>query len=448
MAFLENFNDALGAVIWGPLMMLLMVGTGIYLTVRCGFFQLTKIPVIWKSTVGSLFQKKGEKHEQRMTPFQAVSTALAGTMGIGNISGVAAAIVIGGPGSIFWMWVSAFFGMATKYAEVVLAIRFRQCDKSGGYHGGAMYYIERGVGSRWLAVLFAVLCTVASFGIGNMVQANAVAQAAHNSYGVSTIIAGLLLAFICGLVIIGGVKRIGRIAEIVVPFMTVLYFAGAVVVLIVNRERFFDAFGLIFRYAFSFSSVGGGISGYVILLAMRYGLSRGVFSNEAGLGSAPIAHACADCRSGVEQGFWSVFEVFLDTILMCTITALVILTSDCWCGGLTGTELTSAAFGEVLGSWGSGFITLAVILFGFCSIIGWCCYGEKCVEYLSKKRRSVKLYRIVFVVMIVVGACIRMELVWNLSDTFNGLMAIPNLLAVLLLSRYVVEETHTYFHRN
>lgn len=443
---IQQVNDAVNQFVWGPVMLLVLLGLGIYLSFRTKFFQLTKFGLAMRTTIGSLFHKPKKAKKGGITPFQAVSTALAGTLGTGNIVGVSTAIVSGGPGAVFWMWVSAFFGMITKYAEVVLAIKFRRKNRRGEYVGGPMYYIEDGLHCKPLAMVFAFLCICASFGIGNMTQSNSVSEALESSFHLNKLLIGVALAVFVGMVMLGGVKRIGKITERVVPFMGIFYTLFAILVVFLNRDQLGEAFGLIFRYAFHLKAAAGGGAGYLISTAMRYGVSRGVFSNEAGLGSAPIAHAASDTDSPVKQGMWGIFEVFFDTIVMCTLTTLVILTSGLWDCGATGATLTLAAFSKTLGSGAANIVSISMIFFAFATIIGWSYYGEKCIEYLFKDQRAVKTYRIVYVIFVVVGATTNLTLIWSVSDSLNGLMAIPNIIALIALSSLVIRETKDYCH--
>ena len=448
MDILKQVNGAINGIVWGPYMLVLLVGTGILFTVWLKVFQVTKISVWWKETFGQLFKKtpKTEKDDANITPFQAVTTALASTVGTGNIAGVATAIVAGGPGAVFWMWVSGFFGMMTKYAEIVLALKYRETDSDGTHHGGPMYYIEKGLKMKWLAVVFAVFGTLATFGIGNMTQANAIASSIEGTFKIPALASGIVIALLCALVIIGGIKRIATVTEKLVPFMAVFYFIGGIIFLAINAGKLPGVFGSIFTNAFSFQSVGGGIMGYVIMRGMRYGIARGVFSNEAGLGSAPIAHAASRSENPVEQGLWGIFEVFVDTIIICSISALVILCSGMYgTGDLSGAPLTISAFSSTFGSFGGIFVTIAVACFAASTILGWSYYGQQCLGYLSKNNKTLDLcYKIVFSGLVIVGAIGGLEFVWDVADTLNGLMAIPNLIALVLLSKVVVGLTKEY----
>ncbi len=436
MEFILNLCEAVNKIVWGDGMIIFMLAVGIYFSVATNFFQITKFGSIMKNTVFGIFEKKGNG----ITPFQAVSTALAGTIGTGNIAGVATAITAGGPGAIFWMWISGIFGMMTKYAEVVLAVHFRKKEKDGTLSGGPMYYIEYGLSSRLWGIIFAALCIFASFGIGNMTQSNSIAHAAYETFFIPPYITGVFVALICGAVLLGGVKAVARFSEIIVPFMAIFYITGSVIFLTVNREFVMPALGLIVRSAFSGKSVCGGIAG----AAVKYGIARGIFTNEAGMGSAPIAHGSAETDSPAKQGMWGIFEVFFDTIVMCTITALVILTADggkFYTCGADGAVLTAGAFSTVFGMFGSSFISVAIIFFALASIAGWAFYGQKAVEYITKNRIWVNIYKTAFVLFVFAGTVMELTAVWSISDALNGLMLICNLAAILLLSPIVIKLT-------
>ncbi len=452
MEFITHWNGVINGIVWGPPMLALLIGTGILLTVRGGFVQVRKFGIIMKHTLGSLFKPDAhKKDESGVTPFQAVATALASTVGTGNITGVATAITLGGPGAVFWMWVSAFFGMMTKYAEVLLAVNFREKNERNEWVGGPMYYIEKGLGWKWLAVIFAVFATVASFGIGNIAQSNSIANALNETAGIDPLITGVVVAIGAGIVILGGIKRIAQVTEKLVPFMGLFYVVLGVATLVMNIGNLPEAFRLIFYCAFNPDAALGGVTGYTVMLAIRYGFARGVFSNEAGLGSAPIAHAAANTNSPVKQAFWGAFEVFFDTFIICTITGLVVVSSGVWTSGLEGTALTIAAFGNSLGAIGQWGVTIGTILFAFSTILGWSYYGEKAIEYLFKGTSlvgGVKLgYRLAFVAMTIFGAVGSLKLVWDIADTLNGLMAIPNLIGLVALSGIVVKLTKEYFSK-
>ncbi len=440
---IEQMNEAINQIVWGPITLVLFLAVGVWFTWKTGWLQLTKIPLIFHNTLGSLGRNRRQKKDG-ISPFQAMSTALAGTMGVGNITGIATAMTLGGAGAIFWMWISAFFGMMTKYAEVLLAVRYRQKGASG-YFGGPMYYMEKGVGSRTLAVIFSVLCVAASLGVGNMTQSNAISLAASQLWTLPPWLTGLLIALVIGLVIIGGIRRIAAVTEFMIPFLSLAYLLCSLTVLILQAHRLPWAFGLILSSAFTPSSAVGGIAGYTVSQAIRFGFSRGIFSNEAGLGSAPIAHAAADSAHPAAQGMWGIFEVFADTLVVCTLTALVILTSGVADGGFTGAGMTAAAFSRVLGPWGGRIVSFSLIFYAVAAIIGWSFYGEQSLAYLMPNRKNaVFFYRILFLACCFLGAVAKLDLVWGIADTLNGLMAAPNLLALLTLSDVVKKTTRDF----
>ncbi len=442
MEAIMNINNWLNGIVWGPPMLILIVGTGLFLSISTGFFSITKLGYILKNTLLKMFSKEG-KGEGEVTAFQAVATALAATVGTGNIAGVATAIASGGPGAVFWMWIAAILGMTTKFAEVVLAVNFREKTEDGRFVGGPMYYITNGLGWKWLAVLFAVFGAFAAFGIGNMVQSNSVAEALQNSFNIKPWITGAVLAVVTGLVIIGGIKRIGAFTEKLVPFMAAIYIIGGLVILIMNVSHIPAAFGLIFSSAFTGKAAVGGFAGAAVSQAIRFGVARGVFTNEAGLGSAPIAHAAATTDHPVRQGLWGVFEVFADTLVICSITALAIVSSGVWESGLTGAALTTSAFDATLP--GGGYIvSIGIVLFAFSTIVGWEYYGERCAEYLFGPKANM-IYRILWIPFVLIGAIGGLEFVWSLADTMNGLMAIPNLIGVIALSGTVLKLTKDFF---
>lgn len=446
LEWLEQVNESANGVVWGPVTLFLFLATGIWFTLGTGWFQLSKIGLIFRNTLGTLGKNRRQKKDG-ISPFQAMSTALAGTMGVGNITGIATAMTLGGAGSIFWMWISAFFGMMTKYAEVLLAVRYRQKGATG-YFGGPMYYMEKGVGSKTLAVIFSCLCVAASLGVGNMTQSNAISLAANQLFSFPCWLSGLLTALAIGLVIIGGIRRIATVTEFMIPFLSLGYLGCAILVLILRADRLPEAFHLIFSSACSPVSAAGGVAGYTVAQAIRFGFARGIFSNEAGLGSAPIAHAAADSTHPAAQGMWGIFEVFADTLVCCTVTALAILTSGVWAPSCaySGTALCAAAFATVFGAAGEKFIAISIVLFAFATLIGWSYYGERAVSYLLGDR-AVPLYKILFAAVVLLGSTVRMELAWSLSDTFNALLAIPNLIAITILSREVFQLTKDYVHR-
>ena len=439
-------------------MMLLLISAGIFLSVRTGFFQFRRFGSVMKNTVGQLFDKNlHQKDKGSVSPFQAVTTALAGTIGTGSIAGVATALVLGGPGAVFWMWVSALFGMVTKYSEIVLALRYREKSVDGAYIGGPMYYIKNGLGIKWLAVIFAAFAMIACIGTGNATQSNSISSVLDMNFNIAPWITGLVLTVIVGVVIIGGVKRIATINEKLVPIMAVFFILASIFALIFNAGRIPAAFGLIFTEAFNFKAAFGGVAGYGILAAMRFGVGRGVFSNEAGLGSAPIAHAASSTEDPVKQGMWGVFEVFITTIIICTMSAVVVLTSGIYteafgagvAPAVSGAALSSAAFDEALPFVGGIGIALSTVFFALSTILGWAYYGEACVGYIFKNNRKVAIsvYRAVYVAFVFIGAIAEINTVWLIADCFNALMALPNLIALICLSGVVVKMTKEHFSK-
>ncbi|WP_027108373.1 alanine/glycine:cation symporter family protein [Lacticigenium naphthae] len=440
----QAINTWVNGIVWGWPLLIAILGTGIYFTVQTRFISFTKFPYIMKQTFFKMFSKS-QVGEGEITAFQAVATALAATVGTGNIAGVGTAIAIGGPGAVFWMWIAALFGMATKFAEVVLSIEYREKTANGHFVGGPMYYIKNGTNMNWLAITFAVFGAVATFGIGNMVQSNSVADALNTTFGIDPFITGLVLATLAALVIFGGIKAIGKVTEILVPFMALVYIVGSLFVILFNIQALPAAFVLIFKEAFTGSAAVGGFVGSSFSLAVRYGIARGVFTNEAGLGSAPIAHAAATTDHPVRQGMWGVFEVFADTLILCTLTALVIVMTGAVETGLDGVSLTAAAFGMGL-PFGEYIVTFGIIFFAFSTILGWSYYGERCVEFLFGPKATV-FYRLVYLPLIVVGSVGGLRTVWALADTLNGLMAIPNLIGIGVLSPVVIRLTKNYFKK-
>lgn len=448
-------NGKINDFVWGPIMLVLLVGTGIFLTCRTGWMQVRWFGYIMRNTVGSLFSKKGRKdHGSNLSPFQAVTTALAGTVGTGNIAGVTGAIFAGGPGAVFWMWLSAFFGMCTKYSEIALAMKFRDTDANGIHKGGPMYYIENGLGKgwKWLAVIFAILGGLASFGIGNIAQSSEIAGSLNGLFGLDPLVGGIILTVVVGVVVIGGVKRIGQVTSLLVPFMAVFYIIAGIAVIVLRVTDLPAAFQAIFTEAFSFKAVEGAIFGIAIMKAMQNGFARGVFSNEAGLGSAPIAHAASSTEEPAEQAIWGVFEVFIDTIIICTITSLAVILSGVLDAGTVdafGTKGAAAvaAFNEILpGTLGGTIIQISLIFFALSTILSWSYYGERCWGYISNDNKVfVTIYKVIFVLFCIVGATGSGQLMWDISDTLNGAMAIPNLVALLALSGVVAKITRDYF---
>lgn len=440
---------------WGPIMLALLVGTGVFLSIRTGFIQVSRFGWIMKRTIGSVFKKTDKKDGQNLTPFQAMCTAMAGTVGTGNIAGVTGAVFMGGPGAAFWMWVSAFFGMCTKYAEIALAMKYREKDAEGAYHGGPMYYITNGLGRswKWLAVIFAIFGGLASFGIGNISQSSEIAGAMTALLNVPPIATGVGLAILVAIIILGGVKRIGTVTSYLVPIMSCFYILAGVAVILMRITSIPAAFATIITSAFSLKAVGGGVFGYAIMLAIRQGFARGVFSNEAGLGSAPIAHATSTTEEPVEQAIWGVFEVFVDTIIICTITCLTVVLSGIELGGDALAQYASKgaaavfAFNSILpGNIAGTIIQISLLFFALSTIISWSYYGVQCWGYLTGNSKAVELaYKVIFILVCVVGATGSGTLMWNISDTLNGLMAIPNLIALLALSGVVAKITRDYF---
>ncbi len=448
--WIERANTAVNNVVWGIPMLVLLLATGIYLTVGTGFFQVRRFGYVMKNTIGSMFRNKSTRKTDAhgaISQFQALATALAATVGTGNIVGVVTAIAAGGPGAVFWMWVSAFFGMMTKFAEIVLGVYFRHKNEKGEWVGGPMYYIEKGLRQKWLAVAFSIFCLFASFGIGSIAQVNGIAGAMTNSFHIPNYITGIVVCVLTAIIVFGGMKRMVAVTEKFVPFMAILYIGGALTVILTNVGNLGDAFKSIFEGAFQLRAVGGGAAGYVIARAMRYGFARGVFSNEAGLGSSVMVHSCSDVKEPVQQGLWGIFEVFFDTIIICSLTALTVLcTGAHTVAGLEGINVTIYAFESVLGRFGGYLVSIGLVLFAFSTLLGWTVYGSRAAEYLGG-RRFVRVYEIVFLGTVFLGSVSSVQLVWDLSDTFNGLMALPNLVGVLLLSPLVFRITKNYVRR-
>ncbi len=438
--------ERIDALVWGLPLIILLLGTGIFLTFRLRLIQLTRLGhALWLALIK---RKEDGDAEGDISHFQALMTALSATVGTGNIAGVATAITAGGPGALFWMWVTGLFGMATKYAEAVLAVHFRTRDEAGRMCGGPMYYLTSGLKAPFLGVLFALFTAIAAFGIGNMVQSNSVADAMQTSFGIPVFWTGGLLTVATGLVLIGGIKSIGKVTGVVVPFMIVLYMGAALVILLLHADKLPGMFALIFESAFSGHAAAGGFLGATVQQAIRFGVARGIFSNESGLGSSPIAAAAAQTRHPVTQALVSMTQTFIDTIVVCTMTGLVILLSGAWTGPENGAGLTSLAFAGMLGDGvGDTIVSVGLILFAYSTILGWSYYGEKAIEYLLGYR-AVKPYRALFVLVVFVGTTVKLEVVWKLADIFNALMALPNLLGLLLLSGVVVRITRSYFEKD
>ena len=444
MQVISDFVSTINGIVWGPWMLTLILGVGLFLTMGIKLMPLRKIGtgfrLLWSGRTGSA--ETGE-----IPPFQALMTAMSATVGTGNIAGVATAVFLGGPGALFWMWCTALVGMATKYAEAVLAVKYREVDDAGNHVGGPMYYIRNGLGKKWawLGTLFALFGAIAAFGIGNSVQSNSVAAALSANFGINVWVTGAILAGLTAAVLIGGIKRIGQVASALVPFMALTYIAAGLIVLVIDFKTIPHAFSLIFTHAFSPIAAEGGFAGAAVAAAIRFGVARGVFSNEAGLGSAPIAHAAAQTSDPVKQGLIAMLGTFLDTIVVCSITGLVIITSGVWVSGESGAALTSAAFSQALPGAGNYIVAIGLALFAFSTIIGWSFYGERCVEYLFGLK-IIPLYRAAWVIAILAGAGLSLDFIWLLADTLNAMMAIPNLIALLLLSPVVFRLTKNYFN--
>ena len=473
---ITEINDAVNSFVWVKIGLFLLIGTGILLTILTKCFQITHVRHWWKKTGGGVFDKTSHNKKEKgsVSQFQALCTALAATIGTGNIAGVSAAICLGGPGAVFWMWIAAFFGMMTNFSENVLGIYYRRKNKEGEWSGGAMYYLKDGLGKitgyeklgSFLAVLFAAFAILASFGIGNMGQINKITLNLESAFfadanlptvlgGVSLVnlIIGIVLMLIGGFIIIGGLKRIAAVAEKVVPFMALIYVIGALIIMIVHISTIGHMFVAIFRFAFGIKAVAGGATGVAVMTVIQQGCKRGVFSNEAGLGSSVMVHSNSNVKEPVKQGLWGIFEVFADTFIVCTMTAIVVLSSgyiDLTTGmvedGVSDATLVATAFGNVFGKPGQWFVALAVLLFAFTTVLGWSHYGSKAVEYIFGIA-GVKIYRVIFVLMMVSGAVMTSSLAWDISDTFNGLMMIPNLIGVVALTPVVVKITRNYIAR-
>ncbi|KJZ21778.1 alanine/glycine:cation symporter family protein [Tritonibacter mobilis] len=443
METLNSIVGAVNAVVWGPLMLVLILGVGLFLQVG-----LKLMPILRIGTGFSLLFKgrSPEDGEGQITPFNALMTALSATIGTGNIAGVATAVFLGGPGALFWMWITALVGMATKYSEAVCAVKFREQDSQGNFVGGPMYYIKNGLGDnwKWLGVAFALFGSIAAFGIGNGVQANGVAQVLETNFGFNPSITGVVLMVLTGAVVLGGITRIGAVAGALVPFMAVSYIVAGLIVLLINADQLGSALGLVFTHAFTPSAAEGGFAGAAVWAAIRFGVARGVFSNEAGLGSAPIAHAAAETKGPVNQGLIAMLGTFIDTIIVCSITGLAIIASGVWTSGESGAALTSLAFETSLPGFGGYLIAIALSIFAFTTILGWSYYGEKCVGYLLGAKVLIG-YRILWIVAIYFGATADLGFIWLLADTLNAMMAIPNLIALILLSPVVFAVTKEFF---
>ena len=444
-----DFFTTIDDFVWGPPLLVLLVGTGIYLTIRLGLLQVLRLPKAFKLIFAE------DKGEGDISSFAALATALAATVGTGNIVGVATAIKTGGPGALFWMWIAAFFGMATKYSEGLLAIKFRTLDDQGNVSGGPMYYITHGFSGKWqtiakpLAYFFAFAgVLVAWLGIGTFSQVNSITASLQNSFDWSPKIVSIILALITAAIIFGGIQSISKVSEKVVPFMAGLYILAALVVIFTNFNQLLPVLEMVFQSAFTGKAAVGGFAGATVMVAMRLGIARGVFSNESGLGSAPIAAAAAKTEEPVEQGLISMTGTFIDTIIICTLTGLAILVTGQWSGNLEGAPMTQAAFSSVFGTFGEIALTLSLVLFAFTTILGWSYYGERCFEFIFKSTKFLPLYRLIFVVMVALGGYLTLDVVWKIADIVNGLMALPNLIALLVLSPIIFKETKSYFERH
>lgn len=444
MEAIGNFVISVNGLVWGPPMLVLILGVGLFLSLGLKLMPILNLGegfrLMWRGRTAAGAEKQGD-----IPPFQALMTALSATIGTGNIAGVATAVFLGGPGALFWMWLTALVGMATKYSEAVLAVRFREVDERGAFVGGPMYYIRNGLGKKWawLGVVFAVFAAIAGFGIGNTVQANSVADVLEANFGIPTLATGVILMVLVGMVLIGGIKRIGQVASTLVPFMAIAYVTAGLIVLAVHATEIPAALALVFKHAFSPVAAEGGFAGAAVWAAIRFGVARGIFSNEAGLGSAPIAHAAAQTRNPIDQGMVAMLGTFIDTIIVCTITGLVIISSGMWISGESGASLTSAAFATGF-TGGNYVVAIALATFAFTTIIGWSFYGERCVEFLFGVKAIVP-YRVLWIIAIPVGATLNLGFVWLVADTLNAMMALPNLIALVLLSPVVFRLTKEHF---
>lgn len=440
-----NFLNTLNGWVWGPPLLVLLVGTGIYLTLRLGLLQITKLPLALRY----LFTKDedDDSGDGDVSSFAALCTALSATIGTGNIVGVATAIKTGGPGALFWMWVAAFFGMATKYAEGLLAVKYRVVDENGQMSGGPMYYIEKGLGNKWLAKLFALFgIFVACFGIGTFAQVQSISTAAQDTFNMPVWVTAIALTVLVTMVTLGGIKTISKASEWIVPFMAIFYIVGGMIILIYNASAIPQAVALVIKSAFTPTAAVGGFLGSTVMMAIKNGIARGVFSNESGLGSAPIAAAAAKTKSCVRQGLISMTGTFIDTIIVCTMTGLVLVVTGTWSSEFEGAAMTNQAFriGLPITDLGQYIVTTGLIFFAFTTILGWNYYGERCVEYLFGVK-GIKPYRLIYIVLVGIGAFLKLDMIWTLADIVNGLMAIPNLIGLVGLSGVVIDETKKYF---
>ncbi|MGZ7458342.1 alanine/glycine:cation symporter family protein [Pseudomonas sp. Ma2-10] len=446
MDSINNLVNSINGLVWGPPMLALILGTGLFLMLRLKFMPLSKIgagfALMWQG------RKKDDEASGEISPFQALMTCLAATVGTGNIAGVATAIFLGGPGALFWMWCTALVGMATKYCEVVLAVHYREKDERGEHVGGPMYAIKNGLGKKWLwlGTAFAIFGGLAGFGIGNMVQVNSMAHALESTFNIPLWLTGLVTMIVVGLVILGGIKRIGKVAATLVPFMCVAYIIAAIVVLVVHAEAIPGAFELIFTHAFTPAAATGGFAGAAVMAAIRFGVARGIFSNEAGLGTAGIAQAAGTTSSPVRSGMIGMLGTFIDTIVICSMTGLAIIASGVWTSGVSGAALSAAAFESAMPGYGGALLSIALVVFAFTTILGWSYFGERCWEFMVGTK-AILPFRLFWVLVVPFGAVAQLDFAWLLADTLNGLMAIPNLLSLLLLSPVVVKLTKDHFAR-
>ena len=439
---MQELLGTVNSIVWGPITIILLVGTGLYITIIAKGIQLRHFLYAWQLISGK-FDNPSDKGE--ITHFQALSAALSATIGTGNIAGVGTAIAAGGPGAVFWMWVTAVFGMALKYAECLLSLNFRTIHPDGVVGAGPMYYLEKGLRAKWLGIIFAGFAAIASFGIGNMVQANSVAEPIHAIWNVPKILTGLIIGALVFAVIVGGIKRIGQVASGLVPFMAFFYICGALIIIIMRYTDIPHAFYLIFHDAFTGTAAVGGFAGAAVSQVVRFGVARGLFSNESGLGSAPIAHGAARTKEPVREGLVAMLGPFIDTIVICTMTALVIIMTGAYTSGETGAELTTNAFNQGIWKWGGHIVALGLIFFAFSTAISWSYYGDRCIDYLFGEK-MVTPYRVLFCLLLPVGAYIKLDIVWAISDIFNALMAWPNLIGLILLSPVVIRLTKDYFY--
>lgn len=448
MATLSSLFGTINGFVWGWPMLILILGVGFFMSLGLKFMPILRIGSSLKLLAAGVHTQKGDERDGEVSPFQALMTAMAATVGTGNIAGVATAVFLGGPGALFWMWVTALVGMATKYSEAVLAVRFREVDEEGNHVGGPMYYLKNGLGRRWawLGTAFAIFGAIAGFGIGNTVQSNSIAQVFEVNFGIPSLVTSLVAMVLVGAVLVGGIRRIGAVAGKLVPFMAVAYILAGLVVLSINVDQIGPAMSLIFHSAFSGHAAQGGFAGAAVWAAIRFGVARGVFSNEAGLGSAPIAHAAAQTRDPVRQGLIAMLGTLLDTLIVCTITGLVIVSSGAWDSGESGAALTSAAFASALPGVGNYVVAISLAIFAFSTILGWSFYGERCVEFLFGVK-AIKPFRVLWILAVPLGAVLSLNFVWLVADTLNALMALPNLIAIAALSPVVFKLTRDYFDR-